>query len=909
MSPPILYKTSMFIIVALFLSACGGSTDQVTQNPNDITEQVLNLTSNNGLSEDLDSGNFIIKIPVNATTDNIELFYIKDNITEQNQSNNIISDSYSLTASISSLLTEYTITIKIPDDYVLGGQLFIARLNGDTWTTLDNSVVSNGFVTTQVSQLGTYAIKMQRKEAFSDIGPTCDINATEQSIRFIHVADLHARFGYKEQYFSRIKGYQQQAKNESPYTLFTNGGDDYEKGTVAEQTSLGLATDEAIKAMAFDIRVLGNHDYAWGPEKLVDFSHDDNAIVLASNTRYEATKIEDFSGVGFAKIQVGCITIGMFGMTSVPWNELDEPIEDDPIPDFIQQFKMSWEWQEIAQSIVSQYSDDVDYMIMLSHLGIGLDTRIATNVPGVDLVLGGHSHGGESYNKLENGSVVIQPNFYAKGLIDVNLTFNTTDKSLSSIDHTMVETESITHIDEKTQTAINTIMGRYAPDAQTEIAISENYPTALELTAIVAKAGQHSTNITAALLAPEQVQKRWTPGALTQEDFHKAFYVERQPSNTSGFNALYKVTVTGTDLTTMLASQPDWFLLEPTEIQAGLDYDVLLFKGAALNPNLFFNAVTFNNTQLIGETWWLLDQYARYRTSQCLHIDTDTRLNACKNTNNITIWNFDDPMNPLEPDLSGPSVLTYFDPEDTGWGETDTSYKTTTELGLADLSDGPSGVMAFSRHSPTEGLLLTLNTLANGDFENEGFVSDYTIVMDLNWPSEEKDEYRAVLQTNTVDYLSDDADISISPDGGYGKTTSSSGYFGNTEPETWHRIALVFYAAPDNGVFKVFIDGELVGVKEEGEINKRWALNKAALLFTDNNYGVSKGYLNALLYAGRTMTSSEIKSLGGPQKKLTFEPDAQQLNQKVEQHYLNAPAIKTNLWQAQRNKFFGSQQN
>lgn len=162
-------------------------------------------------------------------------------------------------------------------------------------------------------------------------------------------------------------------------------------------------------------------------------------------------------------------------------------------------------------------------------------------------------------------------------------------------------------------------MGRYAPDAQTEIAISENYLNAMQLAAVTAAAAQHSSStISAALLNPELVQKRWTPGALTQEDFHKAYYVERQPSNTPSFNSLYKVTVSGNDLNAMLANQPDWFLLAPENIQASNNYSVALFKGAALNPDLFFNGVTFNDVAPIAEAWWLLDQYARHRTTQCL---------------------------------------------------------------------------------------------------------------------------------------------------------------------------------------------------------------------------------------------------------------------------------------------------
>ncbi|MFP3362911.1 metallophosphoesterase [Pseudoalteromonas sp. SIMBA_148] len=900
-------RVIIFIFLSFILTACG-SGDEVTVNPNDPVEpepSKLTLSSANGLEATLDEGNFIFNAPSSAISSDVELTYEKTLLDETNIQQNIISDLHALTPSTLTLEKPITITIKIPDDYALGGQLFIAKLSGANWDTVTNSIVLDGFVSAQVTTLGTYAIQMQRNEAFANIGPTCDANATEQSVRFVHVADLHARFGYEEQYFSRIKAYYNQVASQTPHTLFTNGGDDYEKGTVAEQLSQGTATEEAIKAMQFDLRVVGNHDYAWGPEKLLSYSQDENAIVLASNTRYEAEQLQDFEGVGFAKVQVGCITLGVFGMTSVPWNELDEPIQDDPIPDFIKQFKMSWQWQQIAQSIVNQYSDDVDYMIMLSHLGVGQDTDMATNVPGIDLVLGGHTHGGESYTTLDNGAIVLQPDFYAKGITDLTLNFNLADKSSPVVDYKTIETDTIDERDEATKLAIDEIMGRYAPDAETEIAISENYPTDAQLAEITALAAKHSSTISAALLNPELVQKRWTPGTLTQEDFHKAFYVERQPSNTPGFNSIYKVTVSGSDLTTMFASQPDWFLLKPEDIQPTNNYEVALFKGAALNPDLFFNSVTFSNVEPIAEAWWLLDKYARARTSQCLHLDTDTELYSCNNLANVTVWNFDDTNNPLAADF-GPSVLSYFDPDETNWGTAETQYSTTTQLNIDDLSDGPSGVMAFSRHAPTEGLLIDLNTPANGDFANEGIVSDYTLVMDLYWPAEGKDIYRAIMQANTTDYLNDDADMFIDPSGGYGQATSDSGYFGNTQPDSWHRIAFVFYTAPTNGVFEVYIDGELAGVKEDGEIDSRWALNQSVLLFTDNNYETVPGYLNSLLYAGRAMTRDEIKSMGGAQQKLSFEQPTRVLNQTIERHYQAAPAIKTNMWIEQRNKFFGN---
>ncbi|MGO2366151.1 MAG: hypothetical protein ACTH56_05830, partial [Pseudoalteromonas sp.] len=84
------------------------------------------------------------------------------------------------------------------------------------------------------------------------------------------------------------------------------------------------------------------------------------------------------------------------------------------------------------------------------------------------------------------------------------------------------------------------------------------------------------------------------------------------------------------------------------------------------------------------------------------------------------------------------------------------------------------------------------------------------------------------------------------------------------------------------------------------------ALNKAVLLLTDDNYETEPGYLNALLYAGRSLTRDEIKTMGGPQQLLQFQPSTRTLNKKVERHYQNAPTIRPNLWLEQRSKFFNN---
>ena len=550
----------------MLISGCGGDSSKKETNF-EVAESNLIISVESGLSESFDNDLIELSAPANAVSSDTSFIYSKVDVDEANKALNIVSPLYTFTPSDIIFTNPLTVTITVPD--ATEQQAYtIVQLVDESWQPLASTTTNLNQISAQISAFGTFAVQSRTLPLVAKtIGPQCVDNQNEQKLRFIHVADLHARFGFKEQYFSRIKGYYNAAIAEQPFTLFTNGGDDYEKGTVAEQTSMGQATVEAIKAMAFDVRVVGNHDYAWGPEQLLDYASDENAIVLASNTTYEGAPDTTFDAVDFSVVQVGCLKVGFFGMTSVPWNELDEPLETDPIPDFIANFKMNWLWQDVAQELVNKYRQDVDYMVMVSHLGEGSDVRVAQNVPGIDLVLGGHTHGGESYQQLDNGTIVIQPNFFAQGLTDLTLTFDAQTKTVKNIDYNTVATTSVSTIDTNTQREVDMIMGKYAPDAQTEIALSQNFPTVKELSQITGLATQHQfSNIDAVLFDPTQVQDRWTPGTLTQEDFHNVFQVERQPSNTSGFNAIYQVTVSGSDLKVMAAAVPEWVYIAPDSV-------------------------------------------------------------------------------------------------------------------------------------------------------------------------------------------------------------------------------------------------------------------------------------------------------------------------------------------------------
>lgn len=58
---------------------------------------------------------------------------------------------------------------------------------------------------------------------------------------------------------------------------------------------------------------------------------------------------------------------------------------------------------------------------------------------------------------------MIQPNFFAQGLTDLELTFDLTTKTVADIKYSTLATTQINTFDEALQTQIDFLMGKYAP--------------------------------------------------------------------------------------------------------------------------------------------------------------------------------------------------------------------------------------------------------------------------------------------------------------------------------------------------------------------------------------------------------------------------------------------------------------
>ena len=473
--------------------------------------------------------------------------------------------------------------------------------------------------------------------------PAADDDAHEivatQTVTFVHVNDLHASYTpqletIRESRYSRLRGYFEAVKQDQPHTLFTGGGDDFEKGCLAELTSGGQAVIDVTHAMQFDVRVLGNHDFAWGEESLLAFARDPHGIVLASNTTYDGDDPAGFAAVEFAIKQVGALQVGFFGMVSRPWNEKNEQYTGDFFPGG--NFHTRFDHAARAQEIVTAHRGEVDLMVMVSHLGLDDDRKLAAQVPGIDVILGGHSHKVLQEPVTQGDTVIIQAGTGALWVARLDVEVPLEGGGVVRTSYQLLpnaEPSADMPPDPQVQAAVERAMATHAPDAQNAVGHLRNAHERAEIARFTARAALATLpGIHAAVVDHETVWQSWGPGPYDPQRFLDTFKVERQPADTPGFNSFYTALIGGADLLRLADELPRnrWSLALGEGVEPGGSYRLAIQKHAAFNPSAYLPpGVTPTDPQPALEVWEVLDRYARGRNGQCLHLDVDERVRGC----------------------------------------------------------------------------------------------------------------------------------------------------------------------------------------------------------------------------------------------------------------------------------------
>lgn len=206
-------------------------------------------------------------------------------------------------------------------------------------------------------------------------------------IVIIHSNDVHGALdGY-----AYMTKYAQTVKDRGGEVIMVDAGD-FTQGTPYVSLSKGHTAIEMMNAAGYDLVTLGNHEFDFGYEQLMENLKDANFQVISANVYKDGEPILP----GTAIIERGGLKIGFFGMETPETATKVNPglITGITISTFDKLY-------EDAQAAVdSLKADGADLIVGLWHLGI-LDesapngyrsSDVFKKVTGVDFVIDGHSH-------------------------------------------------------------------------------------------------------------------------------------------------------------------------------------------------------------------------------------------------------------------------------------------------------------------------------------------------------------------------------------------------------------------------------------------------------------------------------------------------------------------------------------
>ena len=229
---------------------------------------------------------------------------------------------------------------------------------------------------------------------------TSTLDAKNLELSIIHMNDTHSHFdesklkmnlsNYKvkvpvggyERLFQRVQEKKRALKKQGKNVLVFHGGDAFQ-GTIYFTQNKGKMNAEAWNLMELDAMALGNHEFDIGSEKLGEFLSSVGFPVLAANidvskNKFLKSKIKPYT----IKIIDGK-KVAIVGLTPENLNQLSL-IDKNII--------VKREIESSRNTIKQLKKMGVDHVIVLDHIGYQNDLKLAKNVDGIDVIVGGHSH-------------------------------------------------------------------------------------------------------------------------------------------------------------------------------------------------------------------------------------------------------------------------------------------------------------------------------------------------------------------------------------------------------------------------------------------------------------------------------------------------------------------------------------
>ena len=432
----------------------------------------------------------------------------------------------------------------------------------------------------------------------------------------LHVNDMQAHYSDRidgRSRYARLAGAIRDVRATTPATLVLDAGDDYEKGSLLDLRTAGEATRRVLHAMPIDARVLGNHDFAYGPALVrEDVRKSPHPVLLANVRDPEDAKLFQ----PYAAFEVGCVKVGVFGLVTRPYGSDDEQF-DGPYGPFIVDPRVV----AAAKRTVRQHRAEVDVMIALTHLGKGTDTFLAREVAGVDLVVGGHSEDAVSrpirIARLDGTEAhVLQAGRFAENLGRASLSYDRASKRVTFERYALVPVDAAMPVDEVVDELVKGLEAQAVPTLFEPFTHTSRELGTDELARLTFEAVRREAKADALLVGKDAFWGKLPEGPITRQALYQRVPVQKQPVATAGFTSLWMVELSAEAyrrLRTRFRRGSSYAWLEapgpsPPIVRLALDKRLLEHPALLTRP-----AMTWAEARPIGE---LIDVLERFGVAQ-----------------------------------------------------------------------------------------------------------------------------------------------------------------------------------------------------------------------------------------------------------------------------------------------------
>lgn len=258
-----------------------------------------------------------------------------------------------------------------------------------------------------------------------------------REITVIHTNDLHGhilpariegwsdRTGGYATFVSWLNKVRRENSDKKIPTLLLDAGDIY-MGTVEGNLTQGAAVIRLMNRAGYDAMAVGNHEFDFGYFNLYQLAQESTFPFLAANIFFpEGDGSPDFIQPYLIKEYDG-LKVGIIGIATPETAVITSAGNVGRII-----------FRDPADSVRSYghllRREGVDLLIVLSHLGLEEDRELAAAVPGIDLIVGGHSH--DLLTRPEKvgdrPTLIVQAGCYGKFAGRLDLKIDTSEKRVA----------------------------------------------------------------------------------------------------------------------------------------------------------------------------------------------------------------------------------------------------------------------------------------------------------------------------------------------------------------------------------------------------------------------------------------------------------------------------------------------